>query len=65
MAEPVRDQLIDPVCGMHMEPEESPAVATYNGRSFYFCSDTHKEEFLRDPETYAAKADKEETGQTS
>ena len=52
MAEPVREQLIDPICGMRMDPEEAPAVATYNGRSYYFCSDTHKEQFLREPEKY-------------
>lgn len=60
MAEPKREQLIDPICGMHMDPEEAPAVATYNGRSYYFCSDTHKQEFLRDPETYAMLASVEE-----
>ena len=63
MAEPLRDQLIDPVCGMRMEPEESPAVTTYKGRSYYFCSDTHKEEFERNPAFYAKIADEEETGQ--
>lgn len=55
MTEPVQDQLIDPVCGMHMIAEESPAVATYCDHSYYFCSDTHKEAFLHDPEKYLKK----------
>jgi Cu+-exporting ATPase len=63
MAEPTREQLIDPVCGMHMDPEESPAVTTYGGRSYYFCSDTHRIEFERDPETYAQLVQKEESGE--
>jgi YHS domain-containing protein len=52
--EPRREQLIDPICGAHMDPEEAPAVASYKERSYYFCSDTHRDEFLRDPETYVA-----------
>jgi YHS domain-containing protein len=63
MAEPVREQLIDPICGERMDPEQAPAVATYGERSYYFCSDTHKEEFLRDPETYIALLKREETGE--
>lgn len=61
--EPIREQLIDPVCGMRMEPEESPAVTSYEGRSYYFCSDTHKEEFERNPAYYAERVKIEETGQ--
>ncbi|MHB9025742.1 MAG: YHS domain-containing protein [Armatimonadota bacterium] len=63
MADPLRNQLIDPVCGMHIDPEEAPAVTTYNERSYYFCSDTHKEEFEKNPEHYAAIAEREETGE--
>jgi Cu+-exporting ATPase len=63
MPEPLREQLIDPVCGMRMNPEESPAVTSYDGRSYYFCSDEHKAIFEADPEKYAAIARKAETGQ--
>lgn len=62
MKKPIREQLIDPVCGMRMNPEETPAYVTYQDRTFYFCSDTHKEEFLRDPERYARIARVEESG---
>jgi len=63
MDEPLREQLVDPVCGMRMDPEEAPAVLTYQGRSFYFCSDTHKEEFEHNPEFYADLAEEEESGE--
>jgi len=63
MPEPIREQLIDPVCGMRMEPEEAPAVTSYEGRSYYFCSDTHKEEFERNPAYYAERVKVEETGE--
>lgn len=63
MEEPIREQLIDPVCGEHMNPEEAPAVTSYEGRSYYFCSDTHKEVFESNPSYYAEKARIEETGQ--
>lgn len=65
MAEPVRQQLIDPICGMHLDPEEAPAVATYGNRSYYFCSDTHRDEFLRDPETYVKLLESQETGKST
>jgi len=63
MPKPDLDQFIDPICGMHLDPEEAPAVATYNGHSYYFCSDTHREQFLTDPETYAKLLESEERNQ--
>lgn len=60
MADYEREQLVDPICGMRMNPEEAPAVATYNGRSYYFCSDTHKEEFERNPTFWVEKAKHDE-----
>lgn len=64
MALPERGQIIDPVCGMHLDPEYAPAVTTYGSKSYYFCSDEHKQEFERDPERYAgAMAGYEDTGE--
>jgi YHS domain-containing protein len=63
MREAKREQLIDPVCGMRMEAEQAPAVASYEGRGYYFCSDTHKDEFERNPAYFAEKARIEETGE--
>ncbi len=44
--------LIDPVCGMHIDPEEAPASSEYKEHTFYFCSDTCKQKFDADPEKY-------------
>lgn len=63
MADAKRVQLIDPVCGMHVDPEIAPAVTSYDGRSYYFCSDTHKEEFERNPAYYAEKVRRDEMGE--
>jgi membrane fusion protein, copper/silver efflux system len=48
----------DPVCGMEVEEGASnPAgrVIEYRGKKYYFCSDTCKQEFEKNPERYAAK----------
>lgn len=63
MAKPELAQFIDPICSMHVAPEEAPAVASYNGHSYYFCSDTHRDECLRDPETYVKLRESEQTQQ--
>jgi YHS domain-containing protein len=45
----------DPVCGMDLDPKD-PAVAgrkvEYEGKSYYFCSDECKRDFLNDPTAY-------------
>lgn len=46
----------DPVCLMELDPRNAKAVAEYQGRSYYFCSEQCKTEFLRRPETYLDKA---------
>jgi Cu+-exporting ATPase len=42
----------DPVCGMTVNPGRAAAVATYKGRSYFFCSDECKERFDADPEAF-------------
>ncbi|GIV06682.1 MAG: hypothetical protein KatS3mg016_2257 [Fimbriimonadales bacterium] len=50
------DKLICPVSGE--EIEESSAVRfTYNGKIYYTCCNSCKSKFLKDPETYAKKAE--------
>ncbi len=41
----------DPVCGMEVETK-SAEKATYQGKTYYFCSRADKEKFLADPEKY-------------
>ena len=47
----------DLVCGMTVDP--TMALSTvYNGKTYYFCSDACKEQFVQDPQRYLAeKAD--------
>ncbi len=49
---------IDPVCGMQVDKASTPYTATYEAldrpwQTFYFCSDTCKQLFEREPEKYA------------
>lgn len=44
---------IDPVCGLHLNETEAAAAALHNGRIYYFCSPEHKEQFVKDPGSYA------------
>lgn len=51
---PVRD----PVCGMEIDQGKASAAgrtAIYCGETYYFCPDTCKRSFEREPEKYAAK----------
>ena len=44
---------IDPVCGMEVDPSQAMATTEFQGRTYYFCSTTCKEEFDRNPQIYA------------
>ena len=43
---------VDPVCGMHVEPEEAAAKQEYHGQTYYFCCQDCKRMFDRDPTIY-------------
>lgn len=43
----------DPVCGMKIETEDAVARVTYEGKDYYFCSESCQEEFEENPEDYA------------
>ena len=44
---------IDPVCGMQVRVADAPAVADWEGRSYWFCSDRCQARFTADPERFA------------
>ena len=54
----------DPVCGMELNVEEtqSQPQAEYEGETFYFCSESCREQFDERPELYANKAGMREAG---
>ena len=43
---------IDPVCGMEVEEASAAAEVEYQGNRYYFCSDSCKEAFVRQPGVY-------------
>lgn len=46
-------KVIDPVCGMSIEDTDAPAKAEHAGTTYFFCSESCKEEFETNPDDYA------------
>jgi Cu+-exporting ATPase len=46
--------VLDPVCGMYVEPEKARASADYKGKKYYFCSPRCGERFTAEPERFLA-----------
>ena len=44
---------IDPVCGMEIEEAQAPAKTEFEGRTYYFCSESCRDEFEANPQLYA------------
>ena len=44
-------KVVDPVCHMEVDPAKAPK-ATYNGKTYYFCSEAEKEQFEKNPGAY-------------
>ncbi|WP_424016371.1 MaoC/PaaZ C-terminal domain-containing protein (plasmid) [Halorientalis pallida] len=44
--------VIDPACGMEVNPDNPGATATYDGDVYVFCSEGCREHFEADPEQY-------------
>jgi Cu+-exporting ATPase len=44
--------VLDPVCGMYVEPQKARGSAEYQGKSYYFCSPRCAERFQAEPEKY-------------
>ena len=45
----------DLVCGMKVKKSQATAVSEYKGNKYYFCAESCKEKFDKDPEKYIAK----------
>lgn len=54
-ASSARHDAIDPVCGMSVD-KGSARSASFEGRAFYFCSDSCRRTFEASPADYAVKA---------
>ncbi|GAB3751455.1 heavy metal translocating P-type ATPase [Lysobacter olei] len=46
--------LIDPVCGMKVDPAKTPHHADHHGTTYHFCAARCREKFVADPERYLA-----------
>jgi YHS domain-containing protein len=46
---------IDPVCGMEVDPQSAAGQATYDGKTYYFCSLGCQQQFERSPATYVQR----------
>jgi YHS domain-containing protein len=46
----------DPICGMSVKISGAKYTAEYQGKTYYFCSEGCKAEFLKDPAKHAAPA---------
>ena len=44
--------MVDPVCGMTVEPESAAAAWEHQGTAYYFCSVGCMERFRKDPEHF-------------
>jgi len=48
--------VVDPVCGMTVDPEKTAHHATYAGHDYHFCSPGCREKFIADPEAHLNKS---------
>lgn len=51
----MNDRAKDPVCGMEIDMAKAKAaggVSEFQGRAYYFCFDSCKQKFARDPARY-------------
>jgi len=48
--------VIDPVCGMEIDPETAAGKSEYKGQTYYFCAPGCKRSFDKDPEKYVASS---------
>jgi YHS domain-containing protein len=49
--------VIDPVCGMEIDPKTSAGKSEYQEKTYYFCSMGCKKAFDKEPQKYIAQAD--------
>ncbi len=54
--------VVDPVCGMKLEPADAVASAVSEGTRFYFCSDSCQRRFLANPAAYRTPASSPQVG---
>src|SRR3546814_10332271 len=51
------DQVIDPVCGMTVDPAKTPHHADHESKTWHFCSAGCRSKFMADPEQYLTRSE--------
>lgn len=51
---PAPNTVLDPVCGMYVDPAKARGSAEHKGQTYYFCSPRCAERFQAEPEKYLA-----------
>jgi YHS domain-containing protein len=46
-------KMVDPVCGMQLDPGQVEAESRYQGKAYHFCSEECKRLFDENPKEYA------------
>ena len=49
------ETIIDPVCGMKVDPMTTNLVASYQGRDYYFCAESCRRAFEKNPDKYSKR----------
>ncbi len=49
----------DPVCGMDVDIDSAEQIHPYNGRTYFFCSETCRAKFVDSPEKFLAARQKD------
>lgn len=44
----------DPVCGMSVDTARAAATVEHEGKTYYFCSESCRKAFEREPEKYTS-----------
>jgi P-type Cu+ transporter len=56
---PVEGGMIDPVCGMTVDPKAGKPQADYQGETYFFCCNGCKTKFVADPQKYLSPREPE------
>jgi len=48
--------VVDPVCGMTVDPANARATSTYQGTTYYFCAPGCRRAFEKDPASFLTPA---------
>jgi YHS domain-containing protein len=43
---------VDPVCGMRVDPQKAAGSADFDGRTYFFCAESCRDEFQKHPQKY-------------